>query len=62
VWATGNHGLAAVHDPTFDGEALLGYDAQGAPDNTVVVGWATRTYGSFPATIVNYACHPTTLG
>jgi len=62
LWATGSHGLAAVRDVRFDGEALLGYDPKEAADQTLVVGRATRTNGTILATIVNYACHPTTLG
>ncbi|KAA9108113.1 hypothetical protein [Microbacterium rhizomatis] len=62
VWSTGEHTLAAVRDVVHDGQALLGFDPDQAPDQTLVVGRATRADGTLCATIVNYACHPTTLG
>lgn len=62
VWSRGEHTLAAVRDVVHDGRALLGFDPAQEPDQTLVVGRATRADGTVCATIVNYACHPTTLG
>jgi hypothetical protein len=62
VWATGTHGLAAVRDVVFEGQALLGYNPLETPDTTVLAGRVSRPDGSVLATIVNYACHPTSLG
>ncbi|MGG7464731.1 MULTISPECIES: hypothetical protein [unclassified Plantibacter] len=62
VWNTGRHTLAAVRDLLHDGQALLGFDPEQEPDQTLVVGRASRADGTVLATIVNYACHPTTLG
>ncbi|XUK63755.1 Neutral/alkaline non-lysosomal ceramidase, N-terminal [Plantibacter sp. RU18] len=62
VWSAGTHGLAAVRDLTHDGQALLGFDPEQDPDQTLIVGRASRSDGTLLATIVNYACHPTTLG
>lgn len=62
VWASGTHGLAAVRDVSFDGQALLGFDPAQEPDQALIVGRLTRPDGTIRATVVNYACHPTTLG
>ncbi|MEA9983937.1 hypothetical protein [Subtercola sp. RTI3] len=62
VWSTGQHTLAAVRDLLHDGQALLGFDPDQEPDQTLLVGRASGADGRLLATIVNYACHPTTLG
>jgi hypothetical protein len=62
VWSSGTHSLASVRDVVHDGQALLGFDPTQTPDQTLVVGRASRTDGTLIATVVNYACHPTTLG
>ena len=62
VWATGTHGLASVRDVVFDGRALLGYNPREMPDTTVLAGRVSTSDGTVIATIVNYACHPTSLG
>ncbi|MFK4788372.1 hypothetical protein [Microbacterium sp. ZW T5_56] len=62
VWASGMHGLAAVRDVSLEGQALLGFDPAQEPDQTLVVGRLTAPNGAVRATVVNYACHPTTLG
>lgn len=62
VWGTGQHSLAAVRDLLHDGQALLGFDPGQTPDQTLLVGRASRADGTVCAIIVNYACHPTTLG
>lgn len=66
TWATGRCGLAANRDLT-DPEPrkkriVCGYNPSIHADDTVLVGRVTRdTDDSMLATIVNYACHPTTL-
>ncbi len=62
-WAYGRCGLASNRDlqdperPRF----LSGYNPYGAPDDTLLVGRVSAGTGQCIATIVNYACHPTTL-
>lgn len=64
-WHVGRCGLATVRDfPDPDPEesrVLCGYDPQGEPDDTLLLGRITDTAGKIRATLVNYACHPTTL-
>jgi len=61
-WRTGTCDLAAQRDlpdpekPRF----VCGWNPQGKADQTLLVGRASDENGVF-ATIVNYACHPTTL-
>lgn len=62
-WASGTCALARnrdLPDPHQD-RVLCGFHPGGAADGTVLVGRATDTEGAPLATIVNYACHPTTL-
>jgi len=66
TWATGSCDLARNRDLT-DPEAgsdrvVCGYNPLEPADDTLVVGRVTRdSDGGVIATIVNYACHPTTL-
>jgi hypothetical protein len=66
TWATGKCDLAANRDlpdpaPGAD-RTICGYSPTGRADDTLVVGRVTRDDdGGVMATIVNYACHPTTL-
>ena len=39
----------------------MGFNRAGKSDDTLLVGRVTSDYGTLVATIVNYACHPTTL-
>jgi len=66
TWATGRCDLARnrdLPDPATDGRRLIcGYNPANEADDTVVVGRVTAAAdGRVLATIVNYACHPTTL-
>lgn len=66
TWATGRCNLAAnrdLPDPDKPGKRIIcGYNPDKPADDTVVVGRVTRDAdGSVLATLVNYACHPTTL-
>ena len=64
-WDTGRCGLAMVRDlpdPESDSERVLcGYHPDGNPDDTLLLGRVTDMSGKIRATLVNYACHPTTL-
>ncbi len=64
-WHTGWCGLASVRDlpdPQPDKDRILcGFNPEGVPDDTLIVGRITDAHGSLRATLVNYACHPTTL-
>ncbi|MFG0295077.1 MAG: alkaline ceramidase [Maioricimonas sp. JB045] len=64
-WTTGRCTLATVRDlpdpdPKVD-RFLCGYSPEGEPDDTLIVGRITDSAGQMRATLVNYACHPTTL-
>jgi hypothetical protein len=59
-WAVGRCSLAGNRELTLDGRALVAFAPEESADDTVLVGRLTRE-GSALATIVNYACHPTTL-
>jgi hypothetical protein len=62
-WAFGHCGLAQNRDfadpaaPRF----LCGYNPDAFADDTLLVGRVTGQNGARRATLVNYACHPTTL-
>jgi hypothetical protein len=43
------------------GQFVCGFNPNGPADDTVLVARATRHDGGLLATVVNYACHPTTL-
>lgn len=63
VWATGRCDLAAqrsLPDPA-GGRFITGYNPDGPADDTLIVGRLTDDGGHLIATVVNYACHPTTL-
>ena len=69
-WQLGSCRLAANRDlpepaaagrGTVPGRVVCGYHPRGEADDTLLVGRITTTAGRPLATIVNYACHPTTL-
>jgi hypothetical protein len=64
-WNVGSCGLATVRDlpdpESETGRILCGYDPDGDPDDTLLLGRITDLAGDIRATLVNYACHPTTL-
>ena len=64
-WHQGRCGLATVRDlPDPDpmkNRIVCGYNPNGKPDDTLLVGRVTDETGQIRATLVNYACHPTTL-
>jgi hypothetical protein len=62
-WATGRCDLARNRDLVLDSETFLcGINPDGPVDDTVLVGRITDANGRIIATLVNYACHPVSLG
>lgn len=59
-WTTGTCTLAADRELDVDGRALVGFNPSGTADDTVTIGRISID-GVVQATLVNYACHPTTL-
>jgi Neutral/alkaline non-lysosomal ceramidase, N-terminal len=63
IWGMGHCALASnrdlpdTHRPRF----LTGYNPDAVADDTLLVGRITAGDGRTLATLVNYACHPTTL-
>jgi len=64
-WTIGSCSLATQRDlpdpEGTPGKFLCGFNPEGTADDTVVVGRVTDSAGTVRATVVNYACHPTTL-
>jgi len=65
TWATGSCDLAQnrdLVDPVSGARIVCGWNPGSRADDTLVVGRVTADAdGSVVATLVNYACHPTTL-
>jgi hypothetical protein len=63
VYGTGRCALAGQRDlwDAHSGQFVCGFNPDGPADDTVLVVRATDAAGKTLATIVNYACHPTTL-
>ncbi len=63
TWAYGRCDLAANRDLPEPGgsRVVCGFNPAHPADDTVLVGRICDTAGRFKATLVNYACHPTTL-
>lgn len=65
AWASGQCSLARTRDFPHPqtGQILCGPNPDGQPDQTVMVGRITdEASGHALATLVNYACHPVSLG
>jgi len=60
-WATGRSCVAANRDLPAGERYVVGYNPAGHADDAVLVGRVASTDGTVIATLVNYACHPTTL-
>jgi hypothetical protein len=64
-WHLGRCDLATnrdLPDPDPSRERIVcGYNPDGNPDDTLLVGRITDATGRIRGTLVNYACHPTTL-
>lgn len=61
-WTVGRCQLAANRDLQTGGRPLVGYQPDRIADDTLLVGRLSKPNGTPLATVVNYACHPTTLG
>ena len=60
-WATGLCDMAANRDLPAGERYLVGFNPEAPADATVLVGRVSALDGDPIATVVNYACHPTTL-
>ncbi|PWT85176.1 MAG: hypothetical protein C5B56_14430, partial [Proteobacteria bacterium] len=62
-YGAGRCSLAAQRDffDAVSGQYVCGFNPEAPADDTVLVARITTTHGQPVATIVNYACHPTTL-
>ncbi len=64
-WHTGRCDLASNRDfvdPTENANRIIcGYNPYESADDTLLLGRVTDSQGELLATLVNYACHPTTL-
>jgi len=63
-WSTGRCGLAYNRDlpDPETGQLLCGLNPDRPADDTLLVGRVTDASGAVIATLVNYACHPTSTG
>ena len=62
-WAEGRCDLARNRDLVLDSETFLcSVNPDGPTDDTVLVGRVTDANSKIIATMVNYACHPVSLG
>jgi hypothetical protein len=63
IYGTGRCALAAHRDlwDADHGRFVCGFNPDGPADDTVLVARITASDGRPVATVVNYACHPTTL-
>lgn len=63
TYATGRCALAAHRDfwDAASGQFVCGFNPEGGGDDTVLVARITDAHDRLVATVVNYACHPTTL-
>lgn len=62
-WTSGRCDLARNRDLVLDSETFLcSVNPDGPTDDTVLVGRVTDAGGKIIATLVNYACHPVSLG
>lgn len=62
TWGYGKCDLGTVRDLVVGDEVVVGYNPDLRPDDTLVVGRVTDLSGKSVATIVNYGCHPTSVG
>jgi len=63
TWRAGQCSLAYNRDlPSPDGRILCGINPNVTPDGTLLVGRVVGVSGGIRCTLVNYACHPISLG
>ncbi len=60
-WAVGRCSLAVNRDLPHGDRFVVGFNPDADADDTLLVGRASKADGRVLATLVNYACHPTTL-
>lgn len=61
-WGVGSCPLAVHRNLRVDGREVVGFTPGVAADDSLLVGKAVDPTGRCLATLVNYACHPTSLG
>lgn len=61
-WHTGRCALASNRDLPQGNRVVVGFNPAIPADDTLLVGRVAAASGEIMATIVDYACHPTTLG
>lgn len=62
TWAYGKCDLGTVRDLPVGEQVVVGYNPALTPDDTLVVGRVTDLSGANVATLINYGCHPTSVG
>jgi len=62
TFASGHCGAAVHRDLSLRGTEVVAFDPDTPADDTLLVGRFSDAGGRALATVVNYACHPTTLG
>ncbi|NQZ71138.1 MAG: neutral/alkaline non-lysosomal ceramidase N-terminal domain-containing protein, partial [Lentisphaeria bacterium] len=67
VWFTADYGNCNLatnrnYNDTEFGEMICGFNPEGSVDNTLALVRITNSSGEIVAHIINYGCHPTTLG
>ena len=62
TWGYGKCNLGTVRDLPVGDQVVVGYNPALAADDTLVVGRVTDLSGTNVATLVNYGCHPTSVG
>jgi len=62
TWAYGKCDLASVRDLPLGETDFVGYNPNLFADDTLTIGRVTNLEGKPCATLVNYGCHPTTMG
>lgn len=62
TWAYGTCDLGTVRDLPIGEIDVVGYNPEIIPDDTLVVGRITNLSGNHVATVINYGCHPTSVG
>jgi len=62
TWGYGKCSLGTVRDLPVGDQIVVSFNPELEPDDTLVVGRITDLSGNNVATLVNYGCHPTSVG
>lgn len=62
TWNYGKCNLGTVRDLLVDGQVVVGFNPELQADDTLVVGRVTDKNQTIVTTLVNYGCHPTSVG